>query len=245
MPEDTHPGIPTRAIHEQYVAMQGSLQQYRTARDQGQAVQRAHGDLQRDVLTFYELLRPHLKAQDAVSDWWEGKLPVYKPSEPEYVPDPDDGRGILQIQTARRVVDLTEADWSQARADGPGEASLKDWHDALGLNGGVRVEGVAGLGDSVLLTIQEYQLGLRQMDDWETKYQRKQQSQGGFMSDKRTETVERQRIPADRLIRAARELSDVADRLGALSEFDVSGQRTEITDEQIERLEEWRQEQLG
>jgi len=230
MQDDTHPGIPTRAIHEQYVAMQGSLQQYRTARDQGQAVQRAHGDLQRDVLTFYELLRPHLKAQDAVSDWWEGKLPNYKPSEPEYVPDPDDGRGILQIQTARRVVDLSEADFSQARADGPSEASLKDWHDALGLNGGVRVEGVAGLGDSVLLTIQEYQLGLRQMDDWETKYQRKRQSQGGFMSDKTTETVERQRIPADRLIRAARELSDVTDHMNLLTDISSSRETFLATD---------------
>lgn len=239
-------GIPTRAIHESYISMQGSLQQFREAKDRGRgnAVQQAHGRLQQDVLTFYELLRPHLKHESAVEDWWEGKLPNYRHGE---TPDPEEGKGILHVQTARRQVDMGELD-AEALDDLPDDMSkwgLREWHSAAGLNGSVRVVGVAGLGDTVLLTVQQYQMGLRQMDDWETKYQRETTRKSGFMADKKDESVTRQRIPSDRLTRAARELSDVADKLGALSNFNASSKRTRITDEQIDRLEEWRQENLG
>jgi hypothetical protein len=64
------------------------------------------------------------------------------------------------------------------------------------------------------------------------------------MSDKTKEVLERQRIPIDRLKRAVTELSDVAAKLGALSDFEVSDHQAEITDEDIERVEEWRQEAL-
>jgi len=238
-------GIPTRAIHESYISMQAALQQFREAKDRGagQGVQRAHGRLQQEVLTFYELLRPHLKHESAVEDWWQGKLPNYRHGE---TPDPEEGRGILHVQTARRQVDMTELD-EDALDDLPddmGDWGLREWHEAAGLNGSVRVVGVAGLGDTVLLTVQQFQTGLRQLDSWETKYERETTKKGGFMADKTDETVKRQRIPSDRLTRAARELSDVADKLGALSDFNASGQRTSITDEQIDELEEWRRQNV-
>lgn len=47
-----------------------------------------------------------------------------------------------------------------------------------------------------------------------------------------------------KLKRAARELSDVAEQLGALSEFDASTPRTEITDDLIDEVEQWRQRKL-
>lgn len=232
--DEEHSGIPTRAIHESYIEMQSALQKYRTAKDaqrQG-PMTNAHGELQSGVLTFYELLRPHLKHESGVSDYWDGKLPSYRGNEP---PDPDRGRGILQVQQATRAVGLDGVNTDRIE-------TLRDWHDALELNGDIRLAGVSGMGDKAFLTIHQYQKGLRHLDDWETKYTRTRTKKAGFMSDKTTETVERQRIPIDRLKRAARELSDVADKLGALSDFNASEHRTEITEEQISRVEQWREE---
>lgn len=214
--EEDHSGIPTRAIHEAYIEMQRALQTYRNAKDaqrQG-ALSSAHGELQSGVLTLYEMIRPHLKKEPALGDWWEGRLPNY-PGEYN-PPDPDEGRGVLHVQQTRRQVDLTNVDPDELE-------SFKEWHDALELNGSVRIAGIAGLGDKVLVTVQEYQKGLRHLDSWETKYTRKKTQKSGMMSDKTTETVERQRIPIDRLKRSARELSDVVNELGLLSQVDAGG----------------------
>ena len=214
--EEDHSGIPTRAIHESYIEMQRALQSYRNAKDaqrQG-PMANAHGELQSGVLTLYEIIRPHLKKEPALGDWWEGRLPNY-PGDYQ-PPDPDQGRGILQVQQKRRQVELNGV--NPDTLDG-----LKEWHEALGMNGGVRIAGIAGLGDHVLVTVQEYQKGLRHLDSWETKYTRKTKQKSGFMADKTTETVERQRIPIDRLKRAARELSDVVNELGLLSQVDAGG----------------------
>lgn len=214
--DEEHSGIPTRAIHESYIEMQSALQKYRTAKDaqrQG-PMSNSHGELQSDVLTLYELIRPHLKKEPALGDWWNGRLPNY-PGEYK-PPDPDNGRGILHVQQTRRQVDLNNVNPDALE-------SFKEWHEALGLNGSVRIAGIAGIGDKVLVTVQEYQKGLRHLDSWETKYKRNREKKGGFLSDKTTEKVERQRIPIDRLKRAARELSDVINELGLLSQVDAGG----------------------
>ncbi len=234
---DGHSGIPTRAIHETYIEMQQALQTYRTAKDaqQQRGMVDAHGQLQSSVLTFYELLRPHLKHEDGVTDYWTGKLPNYKDNEP---PDPERGKGILQVQQATRTVELNGIEPDE-------EWTLKDWADALPqVSDAVRLAGVRGLGDEAFITVYRYQKGLRHLDEWETKYVRNIERRGGFMSDKTTETVERQRIPIDKLTRAARELSDVADELGALSDFDASQHRTKIEEEHISEIEEWQNENL-
>jgi hypothetical protein len=237
--EENHSGIPTRAIHEAYLDMQRSLKAYREAKDQQHqaAIEQSHGQLQQAVLTFYEMLRPHLRNEAAVRDWWEGRLPSYNGDGKP--PDPDEGKGILQVQQKREVKPLN------GELDNPDNLStLKEWHDALGLNGEVRLVGIAGHGDNVLLSLEHYQKGLRHLDEWETKYVRKTERKDGFMADKTEETVERQRIPIDRLRRAARELADVADKLGALSDFDASETRTEITGEMIQEVKEWERQNL-
>lgn len=236
--DDTQSGIPTRAIHEAYLDMQRALKAYREAKDaQHQSqMQEAHGELQQSVLTFYELLRPHLRNETAVSDWWQGKLPNYtRDLQP---PDPDDGKAIIQVQEKGRTMPVPE-DINPDELE-----TLEDWHTALGLNGNVRIAGLMGEGNTLLVKVHEYQKGLKHLDEWETKYKRVTKRKDGFMGDKREETIERQRIPIDRLKRAARSLADVAERLGALSDFDVSESYTQITDEQIDRLEEWRKENV-
>jgi len=232
-------GIPTRAIHEAYIDMQRAFKGYREAKDQQNQGQIAayHGQLQSSALTFYELLRPHLREESSLEKYWNGKLPSY--THDYDAPDPDDGWGILQVQTKRESVSLSNLDVNTEELD-----HLKDWHEALDLNGNVRLTGIAGLGNDVMVQYQTYQKGLKHLDDWETKYKYKTVEKTGFMGKQEERQVERQRIPIDRLQRAVRELADAAEKLGALSDFDASQHKAEITEEQIQRLEKWRRENL-
>lgn len=235
--DDRHSGIPTRAIHEAYLDMQRALAQYRRAQDRGDdaAMAQHHGNLQSTVLTFYELLRPHIRSNDAVSEYWEGELPSYNGDGTP--PDPEDGTAVLQVQTHRDSAKLNGAD--------PGDMdTLEDWHDALELNGNARLAAVS-VGDGVVVAqVQYYELGLSKLDGWRTRQVQRRESIGGYLGGQTRETRERQRVAIGKLRRAARELSDVAEQLGALSEFDASTPRTEITDELIEEVDEWRKQQI-
>lgn len=238
--DDSHSDVPTRAVHESYLDMQRALKRYRKAKDSGDgaAIQRGHGDVQETVLTFYELLRPHLKSNNAVTDWWDGELPPY-PGDGS-APDPEDGKGILQVQTKRDTRQLN----GNLNADPSELERLDEWHDALELNGNIRLLGVRGVGDGVFLSFQTYQKGLRYLDEWETTYLTEEKDMGGFFEGKKTTETTRQRVDMPKLKRAARELSDVAEKLGALSEFAETTPRTEITEDMMEDIEEWRQANL-
>ena len=212
MDNERQTGIPTRAIHEAYIDMQRAFKGYREAKDQQNQRQMSqyHGQLQSSVLTLYELLRPHLKSEEPVEKFWQGKLPNYtRDSTP---PDPENGCGILQVQTKRESVDLSTVD-----IDIDNIEHLHDWHNALNLNGNVRITGIVNTGEKVMVQYQTYQMGLKHLDEWETKYDYQVQEQSGFMGKQENQTVERKRIPIDRLQRAARELATAADELNFLS----------------------------
>lgn len=239
--EDNTTGIPTRAIHDAYLDMQRALKQYRIAADSGDtaAVDDAHGGVQETVLTLYELLRPHLKHNDAVTDYWDGEPPSY-PRQNGHAPDPDDGKGVLSSQS--RTDSLSPDGETAEQLDGID--TLADAHDVLGLNGDVRITGMIPNGDTIVVQYDAYQLGLRQLDDWGTEFRTTQTTIGGFLgAEKRTET-ERVRVDMPKLKRAARELGDVAEKLGALSEFESTESRTEIPQELIEDVNKWRKANL-
>lgn len=239
--EDNHSGIPTRAIHEAYLDMQRALKEYRQARDAGSqaVINRAHGDVQETILTLYELLRPHIKHNDAVSEYWEGEPPTY-PHQNGEVPDPEDGKGVLEVQRRNQSFEIPP---EQAEEFAEAE-TLGEWHDLLDLNGSVRLTGIHAEDSVAFVAYDAYQLGMRELDGWETEYRSTTESLGGFLGGTREETQERQRVKIHKLKRAARELSDVAERLGALSQFDASTPRTEITDELIEDIDKWRKQNI-
>lgn len=238
--EENEPsGIPTRAIHEAYLDMQRALKQYRKANDRGSeaATQQAHGEVQESVLTLYELLRPHLKQNSAVSDYWEGKPPSYPTDGRQHAPDPDDGVAILSWQIHPQNYALNGAE--------PGELeTLRDWHNALDVSDTVRLHAVGVENGQVFARYQTYEMGLHHLDSWQTQFQYVQTEIGGFMGGKTTTKPVRQRVPIDKLRRAARELSNAAEKLGALSQFDASTPKTKITDELIEDVDGWRKETI-
>lgn len=238
--DDRHSGIPTRAIHEAYLDMQRALKGYRQATDGGSQVdiESAHGDVQETVLTLYELLRPHIKHNDGVNDYWDGQPPSYTG---DGEPDPEEGKGVLEVQRRKESLQIPPDKTGEfSEAD-----SLADWHEFIGLNGTVRLTGVHVEGNVALVAYDAYQLGLRELDNWQTEYKTTEDDLGGFLGGTTEKKTERDRVKISKLRRAARELSDVAEALGALSEFDASTPRTEITDDVIEEVEEWRQESLS
>lgn len=243
--EESPTGIPTRAIHEAYLDVQQALREYRDSTDHGSSTdrERAHGELQGAVLTFYELLRPHIREHATVKEYWEGEPPSYNGNGT--APDPDNGKGVLHVQRRTDQVDLRQVN-QDAFADG-GAQSLEEWHDALDLNGSARLVGIARPSEDspeAFVQFDVYQLGLRELDNWQTEYVEEQTDMGGFLGGKQQTEYTRERVDVDRLKRAARELSDVAQKLGALSQFDASTPRTEITDELIQEIEEWRQRNI-
>jgi len=90
-----------------------------------------------------------------------------------------------------------------------------------------------------ILTLQNYAL-----DEWKTEFRTTQTELGGFVGGLSTTETKRQRVDMPKLKRAARELADVAEKLGALSTFDASTPRTEISGDLIEDIDEWRQENI-
>lgn len=215
---DDSGGIPTRAVHEAYLDMQRALKRYRMARDKGtqQQIDDAHGDVQEAVLTFYEMLRPHLKDKE---NYWEGSLPPYNGDS---APDPDRATGVLQVQDHNELISWEDApidpniDTRELR-----EADLQQWHDHLNLNGSVRLKGVMPNQNGIFVSSQRYQLGLRQLDSWMTEYRTKQTELGGFLGSTKTEEKERVRVNITKLKRGARELADAAKEMGFLPEQDV------------------------
>ncbi|TQQ78587.1 hypothetical protein EGH24_13780 [Halonotius terrestris] len=237
--EEPHGGLPTRAIHESYLDLQRSLQQYRDATDAAAdgATQQAHGQLQSGVLTFYELLRPHLKHEGGVRAWWDGEPPSY-PGDGS-PPDPDDGRGVLAVQQRAAPVALDRVDKSPDELN-----SLAQWDDALpapkpgsdgerldGVGADERVVGIVGAGDSVVVSVHSYQTGLRQLDGWETEVRTVREQRDGFMSDKTRERTVRQRVPVEKLKRAARELVEASDKMNLLTKIDSEREFTDLRDE--------------
>lgn len=251
MSEDTTgAGMPTRAIHEAYITLQQAHRQYRRARDRGADGEAEAADFQDAVLTFYELVRPHLKHESALSEYWAGELPDYTgwdfdttAEAREYVSER--GTGVYQTQLHQTTVALDQ----EVVADG-GLNTFREWHNVLGLSWGTeRVVAVGrdrdGEGHTHIAQILRCAvLPLRELDDWQATVTRQRTSGDGFMSGESSVAREREFQPPQKLVAAKRLLVEAADQLGALSAFDASAQRTEITREDMERVEAWRQKQL-
>lgn len=214
--DDRQSGIPTRAIHEAYLDMHRALKGYRQATDtRSQAdIKQAHGDVQETVLTLYEMLRPHIKQDDGVRDYWEGRPPSYKH---DGQPDPEEGKGVLEVQRHKESLQIP-ADKAEEFGDAE---TFEDYHDLIGLNGTFRLTGIHFEGDVAFVAYDAYQLGLREMDTWKTEYQKTTEEFGGFLGSTAEEKPEPKRVKITKLKRASRELGDVAKELGFLPQSDI------------------------
>lgn len=249
-------GIPTRAIHESYLSVQRAHQQYRQAREHDTGVTDAQAAMQDEVLTFYELLRPHLKHESALSDYWDGSLPGYTGWDFDSVREAkqhvmDHGTGVYQVQKHPSTVAVRQ----KMLTDG-GVEGYADWHEILDLSWDTeRLLSVEPIQDAQRQAIDEEAthyvvvlrcavLPLRRLDRWQPRVRKQRVSGDGFMSGETSVETKREYQPPQKLVTAKRLLVEAADRLGALSDFEASKQRTEITRQDMEKVEAWRQEQI-
>lgn len=228
MPEDTRDtGIPTRAIHEAYLNLQQSHREYRRARDTPSRNERpAHADFQDATLTFYELIRPHLKRKSGLAKFWHGQLPDY-PGQAFASEDAArnyyrQGIGVwgLQKHVETRPAPGGDAAASAATTDG-GRTSLAEFHQQFDLPDTVRV--IAFDREDSVLVWKELRAvaGLKQLDSWDTRETRQRDKQGGFMASETTETTQLRYVPVERLTTAKRLLAEAADKMSLLSRVDI------------------------
>lgn len=248
MDDEPNTGIPTRAIHEAYLDMQAAHRAYRRARDNGEDTHAQQGDFQDTVLTFYELVRPHLRHETSLEDYWTGHLPSYSGWDFESAIEAaaylkEQGTGVYQIQEHLDVVEID----NELLTDG-GVGSWDEWHDILELSWeserlvAARPEDKPGL--YIVKLLRAAVLPLRELDNWQAHIIREHTRGSGFMAGESTVETRREYQPPQKIVTAKRLLVEAADKLGALSEFEASTQRTEITREDMEKVEQWRQEKL-
>lgn len=238
MPDETRDtGIPTRAIHQSYLQLQQAHRAYRQAKTApDRDANPAHGDFQDAVLTFYELLRPHLSRKSSLTDYWNGKIPEY----PEQAFGSYDrarryyvqgGTAIWEAQKHREVQPLAGDAASPAVADG-GEPSLANWHERLGRGPRSRLVTVERDRDEGVLYWVEYRFtaGLRQLDTWDTtRVEREEKREDGFLVGQSETRTEYRHVAIDKLQRAARLLAEAADKMSLLSRVDIDHEDGVIT----------------
>lgn len=250
-------GIPTRAIHESYLNLQQTHRQFRQANDDPEVdASRHHAAFQDAVLTFYELIRPHLKHESGLSEYWEGEVPDYAgwnfnsaPEAAAYIRD--HGTGIYQVQEHAEMRSYDQ----EVLTDG-GELGFDQWHELLGLSWQserlVAVSEVpdredaadAGTGQCIVKLLRIAVLSLRELDHWQS-YVTKERTRGdGFMAGETSVSTDVQFEPVVKLITGKRLLVEAADDLGLLSEVEAGRPETEITKEDIQKVETWRQKQI-
>lgn len=242
-------GIPTRAIHEGYLQMQQAHRQFRTARDDPDLDETpAHGDFQDAVLSFYELVRPHLKHETGLSDYWQGSLPDYTgwdfDSEREalqYIRDKS--TGVYQLQQHTDVVSLEQ----QTLTDG-GLSTFEEWHTLLGLSKDTERLIAVQPTDSqqyFVKLVRAAVLPLQELDHWQVHIRSERSAGQGFMAGETRTERHREFEPAQKVVAAKRLLVEAADTLSLLSDVEASAQRTEITREDIQKVEQWHQERTN
>lgn len=253
MDERQDTGIPTRTIHEAWLVTEEAHDEFRRARDLHDDTTREQADLQHAILRFYEVLRPWLKSESALSGYWRGELPDYTGwdfDQPRQAVEHVRERGTCVYQAQLHTEQVTLGQRALADGGQPAEYDRQTLHDLLGLSWDterlVSMHPVEDDGaDYYLQVVRAALLPLRSLDHWQATVTREREQGSGFMAGETAQSVSREFQPPQKLEVAKRLLVEAANRLGALPEFDASAQRTEITREDIERVEEWRQNQLN
>ena len=228
MPERTEDtGIPTRAIHESYLTLQQSHRKYRQAKSMGRDTQREHAEFQDAVLTFYELIRPHLKRKSSMEKFWAGKLPDYPERAYQSVERArqyyiDGGIAVWELQEHTQVAataNVNSGGSATAVADGSGD--LADWHEQLNLGANQRLVSIGRHEEQLVYKELRAVRGLRQVDGWDTREKTRRESAGGFMAGETSEHVDLKHVPVRKLTKAKRLLAEAADKMSLLSQIQI------------------------
>lgn len=220
--------IPTRVIHEAFVNSKHARQGYIQARKSDQGLEPARRQLQQAVLAYYEVLREYIK--EHLEDYWHGKLPT------------NGNEGIAIFGYADTTADVPLSDFEP-------NGSLKD--DApinRDLGHHQQIQGLADINHDAgiaTLRIRNYRAGLKQLEDTFNQTTVKHTQKKGSPLGNRVVTKEKsQQLDAGLLFTAARCLDEATKELGLLAEVEEGTPRTQITEETLEEVKAWREQNI-
>lgn len=177
-----------------------------------------HADLNQAVMGWFEALYPYLSSQDGVSEYWE---------DVDLWPT-----GVKQEKAL--ICENCEARYDPQKIDAsrgcPNCGSSLGWAMLRAYDDDGNVE-------------YEYATGLKTLTEWTDKTEVITEKQGRYRPTT-VKKVKPLRLPPENLLRAARLLDQAAEELGLLATVTAATPRTELTDEMVEEVEEWRQENL-
>ncbi|MFW5956784.1 MAG: hypothetical protein ACOCQY_05215 [Halorhabdus sp.] len=252
-PRDTNASrLSARVVEEGYIRLQETMRTYRIARDQGNAAAGLDRDedpvivLQNEVQTFFSLVRPYIKDEPQLAEYWWGALATYPKTRHETVAEAveyyrEHSVGVWQtqkhtVQVPAHQPNLAAEGGQQALADGgDNPASLEAWHNALGLPKTVRVLTVDQAFDDEEFDGWYYVegrfavLGLREIANWKIRTRTERVQGDGFMGGETAVRERREPEPAKKVEAAANMLFEVADELSAIASFTPAGDRVHGT----------------
>jgi len=176
-----------------------------------------HADLHETTMGWFEALLPYLASNDAVEEEWED-VRLWKKG---VVHEPR-----LVCQSCETVYNPKDVE-SVVCPNCESEFQRRD----------------LPVTDENGTPVYEWVTGLQTLTEWCDRTEVVQKKMGKFKPKTKTE-VRPLRLSPDNLLRIARLLDKCADDLGLLATVSSSTPRTELTDEMIEEVEEWRQENL-
>lgn len=240
--------VTARVVEEGYVSLQDSMRTYRQARNQGHRAAGLPSDadpvilLQDAVETFFELIRPYIKDEPRLSEYWHGGLARH-PDEQHDTPGGaveyyvENSVGIWQTQQHTGAIPAGEQPAQTATgaqgaiADGGVPDSPREWHALLDLPETVRVLRVEPALSDEDFNGWYYQegrfaiVGLRDVTRWEVRTHTERERGAGFMAGETAASETREPEPAAKVETAARMLIEVADELGAIATYEPAGDR--------------------
>jgi len=246
--------VSSEVVEKAYVTLQEKIRIYRQARDQGNhAAGLKPGTepvvvLQDAVQTFFQFVRPFIKGDPRMDEYWRGGIAQHPSSQHRTVEDAkayyrDNSVGVWQIQV--HTGSLSGANSRQqngqqpAVADG-GEITVNDinpgtWHDELQMPPTTRLLRVEpAFGDDEFdgwyyAEGRFSTVGLREIPTWTVETRQERSSGDGFMAGETGGREVQDAEPAKKVETAARMLVEVADELEAIATYEPRGERVHGT----------------
>lgn len=241
--------VSARVVEDAYVSLQDRMRTYRQARDQGNHAAGLSPDrnpvvvLQDAVQTFFEFIRPFIKNEPRLAEYWRGAIATHPDQQHRSVDAAkgyyrDNSFGVWQIQPHTGSVaapQLKNERAQQIAATDGGAIDPGQWHDVLQLPDTTRILRVEPAFDDEQFEGWYYVegrfavVGLREIPTWNVATRTRRTNGDGFMAGESAVQEQADPEPAGKVETAARMLVEVADELDAIATYSPRGERVHGT----------------
>lgn len=246
--------VSSEVVEKAYVTLQEKVRIYRQARDQSNHAAGLNPGtdpvviLQDAVQTFFQFVRPFIKGDPRMAEYWQGAIAQHPDTQHRTVADAkayyrDNSVGVWQIQT--HTGSLPAATTQQQNGQQPAVAdggninvakiSPGTWHEELRLPPTTRLLRIEPAFEDDEFEGWYYvegrfaTVGLREVPTWTVETRKERNSGDGFMAAETSSRKIQNPEPAKKVETAARMLVEVADELEAIATYKPRGKRVHGT----------------